>query len=133
MSNPKSPNQTLRYHRERHNWTQEQAAQALLEVCGPEQRGEVSAKTISKWERGVQTPSLEYREKLCRLYGVSSPEELGLLKREEVSHVVVVPQEPPTLSIPSTPSHSFVEHIASIFAREKFCRCAYAASGSPCS
>ncbi len=110
MSNPKSPNQTLRYHRERHNWTQEQAAQALLEVCGPGQRGEVSAKTISKWECGVQTPGLDYREKLCRLYGVSSPEELGLLKREEVSNDgVVVPQEHLTPSMLSIPSHSSVD------------------------
>ena len=110
MSNPKSPNQTLRYHRERHNWTQEQAAQALLEMCGPGQRGEVSAKTISKWECGVQTPSLEYREKLCRLYGVFSPEELGFLKREEVVHDgVVVPQEPLTSNVSSTSFHTFTD------------------------
>lgn len=109
MSKPKAPNPALRYYRERHNWTQEQAAQALLEVCGAGQRGEISAKTISKWERGVQTPSLDYREKLCRLYGVASPEELGFLKREDVSNGVVVPQEPPTSSIPSTPSRPFVE------------------------
>lgn len=105
MSKPKAPNQALRYYRERHNWTQEQAAQALLETCGPGQRGEISAKTISKWECGVQTPSLEYREKLCKLYGVSSPEELGFLKREETSDIPVVSQEPSTPNIFLTPLH----------------------------
>ncbi len=83
MSKPKTPNRSLRYYREVRNWTQEQAAEALLELCGPGRRGEINAKMISKWERGVQTPGLEYREKLCKLYGVQSPEELGVVKREE--------------------------------------------------
>ncbi len=83
MSKPKAPNRSLRYYREVRNWTQEQAAEALLELCGPGRRGEINAKMISKWERGVQTPGLEYREKLCKLYGVQSPEELGVVKREE--------------------------------------------------
>ncbi len=85
MRKAKAPNQALRYHRERHNWTQEQAAEALLSVCGPGRRGEINARMFSRWERGEQIPSIEYREKLCRLYGVSSPEELGFLRREGVS------------------------------------------------
>ncbi len=109
MSKPKVPNHSLRYYRERRNWTQEQAAEALLVLCGPGQRGEVNARMISKWERGIQIPSLEYREKLCKLYEVQSPEALGFLKREDVSNGVVVPQESPTPSMLSTPSSSPVE------------------------
>ncbi len=82
MSKSKMPNRALRYYRERRNWTQEQAAEALLILCGPGKRGEVNARMISKWERGVQTPSIEYREKLCKLYEVQSPEKLGLVESE---------------------------------------------------
>ena len=83
MSRNKAPNYALRYQRERRNWTQEQAAEALLNLCGPGHRGEVNAQMISKWERGAQTPNFEHRERLCELYGVASPEELGFLRREE--------------------------------------------------
>ncbi len=89
MSQIKAPNYALRYQRERRNWTQEQAAEALLKLCGSKRRGEVNARMISKWERGVQTPNFEYREKLCELYGIPSPEELGFLKRKDVSHDAV--------------------------------------------
>ena len=109
MSKSKIPNRALRYYRERRNWTQEQAAEALLVLCGPGKRGEVNARMISKWERGVQTPSLEYREKLCKLYEVSSPEALGFLKQEE-GDVPLTYQKSSTPSIRSIPpSHSFVE------------------------
>jgi len=84
MRKAKAPNQVLRNHREWHNWTQEQAAEALLSLCGPGRRGEINARMISRWERGEQVPSFEYREKLCRLYGVTSPQELGFLKPCEV-------------------------------------------------
>ncbi len=88
MSQIKAPNYALRYQRERRNWTQEQAAEALLKLCGSKRRGEVNARMISKWERGVQIPNFEYREKLCELYGIPSPEELGFLQREHIFNVV---------------------------------------------
>ena len=108
MSKPKMPNSSLRYCRERRNWTQEQAAEALLALCGPGKRGEVNARMISKWERGVQIPSLEYRDKLCTLYDVQSPEELGFLKREEVDALDTFRRFPSSDSS-SIPSHSHGE------------------------
>ena len=98
----KIPNQALRYHRERRNWTQEQAAEALLNECGPGKRGEINPRMISRWERGDQIPSFEYREKLCRLYQVSSPEELGFLDREEVFGISTISQESSSSDISST-------------------------------
>ncbi len=98
----KIPNQALRYHRERRNWTQEQAAEALLNECGPGKRGEINPRMISRWERGDQVPSFEYREKLCRLYQVSSPEELGFLDREEVFGIPTISQESSSPDISST-------------------------------
>ncbi len=109
MSKLRTPNPTLRYYRERQNWTQEQAAEALLFEFGPGKRGEINARMISRWERGIQMPSPDYREKLCRLYKVSSPEELGIIKREEVADVQVVSQGTPSLSIPLTSSQPLVE------------------------
>ena len=93
MRKTKVPNQALRYYRERRNWTQEQAAETLLALCGPGRRGEINARMISRWERGEQVPSLEYREKLCKLYEVQSPEELGFLRQEELSSVSVLQKQ----------------------------------------
>ena len=108
MSIAKMPNRSLRYYRERHNWTQEQAAEALLALCGPGKRGEVNARMISKWERGVQIPSLEYREKLCKLYDVQSPEALGFLTRQDID-VPIAYQRVSTPNLPSNPARSFIE------------------------
>ena len=108
MSTSKMPNLVLRYQRERHNWTQEQAAEALLVLCGPSKRGEVNARMFSKWERGVQIPSLEYREKLCKLYEVPSPEALGFLKPEEADLPIAHPMLP-TPRLPSISSSSLSE------------------------
>ena len=35
-------------------------------------------ETVSRWERGIKTPSAYYRRKLCEVFG-KTPEELGLL------------------------------------------------------
>ncbi len=103
-----TPNRALRYQRERRNWTQEQAAEALLALRGPGKRGEVNARMFSKWERGVQIPSLEYRKLLCQLYEVRSPEDLGFLKPEDSAlSTSIRPSLSPTHSF--TLAHSYSE------------------------
>lgn len=60
----------LRRERELRGWSQ-----ALL----AEQVGAPSASIVSRWERGVVSPSPYYRERLCRLFDKDAA-ELGLLE-----------------------------------------------------
>ncbi len=61
------PNLLLKRAREQRNWTQVQVATKI----------EMQPDTVGKWERGVDTPSLYARQKLCELFGMSAA-ELGL-------------------------------------------------------
>ncbi len=65
-----SPNELLREERERHNWTHQKVADLI---------GSTDPHMVSRWERGVITPSAYYREKLCSIFEKSA-EELGLMK-----------------------------------------------------
>jgi transcriptional regulator with XRE-family HTH domain len=61
----------LRRERELRGWSQQYVAEAIE---APD------ASYVSRWERGVVSPSPQYRERLCRLFDRNA-EELGLLDR----------------------------------------------------
>ena len=70
-------NQRLRNQRLLNSWTQSQVA---------EKTG-TTVVNVNRWEMGGITPSLNYRQKLCELFGKSA-EELGLLSDEEKLELV---------------------------------------------
>ena len=63
-------NDQLRYYRELRGWSQQKVVDEL----------NTDMKMVSKWERGVASPSPYYREQLCTLFGKNA-EELGLIKK----------------------------------------------------
>lgn len=62
------PNQQLKQERELRGWSQHDVARQL----------QVDPYYVSRWERGLTTPSPYYRQQLCSLYGKNAA-ELGLL------------------------------------------------------
>src|SRR5437588_6029643 len=66
------PNSVLRSERILHYWTQIQVADLLG----------TTKTNVYRWESGLTTPSLYFRQKLCDLFGKSA-EELGLLSESE--------------------------------------------------
>jgi uncharacterized membrane protein/DNA-binding XRE family transcriptional regulator len=62
------PNQLLKGERERRGWTQARVAELVGTDIG----------SVSRWERGVASPSPHFREKLCALYGKDA-QDLGFL------------------------------------------------------
>ncbi len=69
-NNRAMPNVQLKHEREQRNFSQEQLAQAIG----------TTALNISRWERGITSPSLHFRQKLIEFFGKSA-EELGLNQR----------------------------------------------------
>ena len=53
--------------------------------------GAPSSYYVSRWERGIATPSPHYREKLCRLFGTNA-EALGLLPQPSLSPAAHSPE-----------------------------------------
>jgi peptidoglycan hydrolase-like protein with peptidoglycan-binding domain len=80
MSKIYTYNEKLKYARELRGWSQEELARRvgfLAESMG--HRGTVlDVSTISRWERGRNSPSPFYRQLLCSLFEMNA-EELGLL------------------------------------------------------
>jgi LuxR family transcriptional regulator, maltose regulon positive regulatory protein len=66
------PNEQLKAHRLKKNWTQVYVATMIG----------TSDVEVSRWETGVSIPSLYFREKLCELFGTTS-EELGFVSSSE--------------------------------------------------
>ncbi|MBO0780728.1 MAG: helix-turn-helix domain-containing protein, partial [Ktedonobacteraceae bacterium] len=64
-----TPNRCLRQARELRGWSQAKVA---------EQIG-TDATTVSRWERGLFSPTPYFRERLCAIFGKNA-EELGLLE-----------------------------------------------------
>ena len=58
----------LRRVREQHGWSQAHIAREVG----------TDARTVSRWERGVTSPSPHFRERLCQLFQLDA-ETLGLL------------------------------------------------------
>src|SRR5215469_13230910 len=62
------PNEQLKAHRLKKNWTQTYVATMIG----------TSDVEVSRWETGATAPSLYFRERLCEIFGVS-PEALGFV------------------------------------------------------
>lgn len=74
------PNTRLRRAREERGWSQKELVEYLFAACENEPTvPAISEDTISRWERGIHTPSFFWRRKLSACFD-KSPEELGLLK-----------------------------------------------------
>lgn len=84
-----TPNPHLRHERELRGWSQQYVAR---QIDAP------SSYYVSRWERGVISPSPYYRERLCQLFDKSA-QELGLLETSED----VPSAEPPA---PAPPARS---------------------------
>lgn len=90
-----APNPHLKRARERQGWSQEYVAREVG----------TDAFTVSRWERGITTPSPHFRQQLCTLFGLSVA-ELGLLPTETPetpAQVASVPRELPAQRAPSAP------------------------------
>ncbi|HZU69521.1 MAG TPA: tetratricopeptide repeat protein [Ktedonobacteraceae bacterium] len=64
----RSPNERLKAHRLKKNWTQVYVATMIG----------TSDVEVSRWENGTSIPSLYFREQLCELFG-TTPEALGFV------------------------------------------------------
>ncbi len=67
-------NELLSYERERRHWTQEEVA---------EQIGAADSNMVGRWERGITSPTTQYRQKLVTLFGRSAS-ELGFVRKGEI-------------------------------------------------
>lgn len=67
-----TPNRQLQLARKARGWTQSEVANRIEAP---------SSLNVTRWERGVTTPSAFYVERLCQLFQ-ASPQELGLLPDE---------------------------------------------------
>ncbi len=73
------PNAFLRQQRLLRGWSLQQVANEICALCEQENRlVGVTAEMVGKWERGDNKPIPFYREKLCRLYGLSAA-DLGFI------------------------------------------------------
>ncbi len=89
------PNTLLRHERDSRNWTLQDLADKLYDMCIKEGRESgISPDTVGRWERGLSRPEAHYRAKLCALYGKST-EELGLLEEQDGSEASLVQQDSP--------------------------------------
>ena len=80
-TNTTMPNQLLRSQRKLHYWTQSQVAEKIG----------TTTVNVNRWESGLTSPGLYFRQKLCELFG-KSPEELGLvLDSSELATQITTP------------------------------------------
>src|SRR6266487_763375 len=85
------PNERLKGHRLKKNWTQVYVATMIG----------TSDVEVSRWETGAAEPSLYFREKLCKLFG-AIPEELGFVSSSDETGPVEVAQHPSQRRAPLT-------------------------------
>lgn len=64
-----APNRRLKQARELRGWSQAKVAEHI----------ETDATTVSRWERGIFSPTPYFRERLCKLFGKNAA-ELGLVE-----------------------------------------------------
>jgi predicted ATPase len=97
------PSDSLRRERELRGWSQAYLAQEV---------GAAGPYCVSRWERGVVSPSPYYRERLCRVFGKNA-EELGLIEPAPDSAAVPAPGAPPgSLPTPLTPLIGRAEEVS---------------------
>jgi transcriptional regulator with XRE-family HTH domain len=106
----KSPNHILRKERLQHGWTQQDVADRIG----------TTFVNVSRWERGINSPSPYFRQQLCRLFEKEA-ETLGLLPAipsfEHNAHIFCegatslpagkAQEEPPNHLSPSFPRRRF--------------------------
>ncbi|HEY7418901.1 MAG TPA: peptidoglycan-binding protein [Ktedonobacteraceae bacterium] len=91
----------LRRAREMRNWSQEELARQVSQLAANMGHPGVvlDVSTISRWERGLNTPSPFYRHFLCSLFAMNA-EELGLLSTDSAPQP---PAEQPPLRLGAFP------------------------------
>src|SRR5215469_2971849 len=68
-------NDRLANERKKRQWTQSDLASELYSLCGEEElaeHGTIDGKMVSKWERGLHTPSFFWQRKLRELFGLDA-------------------------------------------------------------
>lgn len=85
----------LKRAREKRGWSQEELARQVSQFAASmgHQGVALDVSTISRWERGLNVPSLFYRHFLCSLFGMSA-EELGLLSTDSAPQPLEEQQAP---------------------------------------
>lgn len=71
-----APNRRLKQARELRGWSQAKVAEEIG----------TDATTVSRWERGLFSPTPYFRERLCKLFNQNA-EELGLLESADYSSI----------------------------------------------
>ena len=96
------PNLKLRQAREEHGWRQIDLAQHL----------QVDRSTISRWEKGAQTPEHYFIQKICKVFE-RSPRDLGLLESAEQLNrsLVIDPLLPPLPTFPLVGREATIDSI----------------------
>ncbi|HLI05304.1 MAG TPA: FxSxx-COOH system tetratricopeptide repeat protein [Ktedonobacteraceae bacterium] len=89
-----TPNLRLSREREQRGWSQQEVADHIG----------TTPVSVSRWERGLTTPSSYFRRKLCELFGKTA-HELGLVEdKADNGSGQPVPEGSPTQAEPTTPS-----------------------------
>jgi predicted ATPase/DNA-binding CsgD family transcriptional regulator/DNA-binding XRE family transcriptional regulator len=100
----REPNERLKAHRLKKNWTQVYVATMIG----------TSDVEVSRWETGVTEPSLYFREQLCELFG-ATPEELGFVSFTAALHEEFLSYASSTLPLPLTPLIGREREVAAAF------------------
>jgi len=69
------PNDCLANERKKRQWTQSDLASELYSLCDEEElaeHGTIDGNMVSKWERGLHTPSFFWQRKLRELFGLDA-------------------------------------------------------------
>jgi len=70
----------LRRERELRNWSQQELARRILDLCAEDKEyPALDIKTVGRWERGEHKPSLYYRKRLCQVFGKNAI-QLGFIE-----------------------------------------------------
>ncbi len=85
-----APNLQLKRARERQGWSQEHVGQEVG----------TDSFTVSRWERGITSPSPHFRQKLCTLFEMTTV-ELGLVPTEAIEQANTL-LTPPEEALPAT-------------------------------
>lgn len=111
-------NEKLKHARELRGWSQEELARRVGDIAeSMGRRGVVlDVSTISRWERGRNSPSPFYRQLLCTLFEMNA-EELGLLPSDNLPRLVEETFSLPTLNT-NEPAFSEPGPLAEIYSRD---------------
>lgn len=83
----------LRESRQRHSWSQAYVAAQIG----------ADPLTISRWERGITTPSMHFQRQLCALFGVTA-EQFGFGPQASADSNCALPaDEPLVIATPPSP------------------------------